>query len=182
MQRQFQDLGQVEVTGQDVGFLAERAGLDATAAATRAGIFQRLALSDLLLDHRIGIEDRRESVAVANHAQGMFEQRIGSLAGQLQIAARLQQVHLVDDLQQQVRHFVGAVRSVRQQTAQVDVGKIGVRPALRRRHAHLGRSGMIVELDEERLQQLLGRFTSQRPVFQSLPIEAEPDAGPDARG
>ena len=37
---QFEDLGQVEVTGQDVGFLTEGPGLDAAAGATFAGVAQ----------------------------------------------------------------------------------------------------------------------------------------------
>ena len=166
MQRQFQHLDQVEVAGEDVGLLAEGPGLDAAAAAAGPGVLQRLALADLLLDHRVGVEDRGEAVAVADHPQGVLEQGVGRLAGELQVAAGLQQVHLVDDLQQQVRDLVGAVRAVGQQPAEVDVGEIGVGAALGRGHADLGRRRMVVELDEEGLQQfpgLLAASACRRP-------------------
>ena len=57
VQRQFQHLHQIEVAGEDVGLLAERARFDATAATAGSGVLQRLALAHLLLDHCIGIED-----------------------------------------------------------------------------------------------------------------------------
>ena len=116
VQRQFQHLHQIEVASEDVGLLAESARFDATAAAAGPGVFQRLALANLFLHDRIGVEDRREAIAVANHPQRMLQHRVRRLARQLQVAAGLQQVHLVDDLQQQVGDLVRAVGAVRQQT------------------------------------------------------------------
>ena len=102
VQGQLEYLRQVEVAGENVGLLAERADFDTTAATAGAGIFERLALADLLGDHRVGIEDRRKSEALADDPQCVLEQSIGGLARQLDVRARLQQVHLVDDLQQEV--------------------------------------------------------------------------------
>ena len=115
VQRQLQHLHQVEVAGEDVGLLAEGPDLDAAAAPAGPGVFERLALAELLLDHGVGVEDRREAVALADDAQGVLQQGVGRLARELQVAAGLQQVHLVDDVQQQVRQLVRAVRAVGQQ-------------------------------------------------------------------
>ena len=103
VQGQLQHLQQVEVAGEDVGLLAEGAHLHAAGAAALAGVLQGLALAQLLLHHRVGVEQRGEAVAVADDLQGVLEHGVGGLAGDLQVAAGLQQVHLLDDLQQQVR-------------------------------------------------------------------------------
>ena len=99
--------------------------------------------------------------------QRLLQAGVGRLARELHVAAGLQEVHLVDDLQQQVRQLVGAVRAVGQQPAEIDVGKIGVGAALLGRHADLGRRRMVVELDEESLQQLAGRLARERALGQS---------------
>ena len=153
VERQFQDFHQVEISGEDEGLLAEGAGFDAAAAPAGPGVFQRFALAKLLLDHTVGVEDRREAVSLADHAQGMLQHRVGRFPRQLQIAAGLEQVHLVDDVQQQVRNLVRSVRAVGQQSADIDVGKIGVRAAFGSRHSDLRRRGMVVELDEKRFEQ-----------------------------
>ena len=50
-------------------------------------------------------------------------------------------------------NLVRAVRAVGQQASDVDVGKVGVGAAFRGGNADLGRSRMIVELDEEAFEQ-----------------------------
>ena len=156
VQRQFQDLHEVEIAGEDEGLLAKRPRFHAAAAPAGPGVFQRLALANLLLDHAVGVEDRREPIALADDPQGMLQQGVGRLPRELQVAAGLQEVHLVDDLQQQVRQLVGAVGAVGQQAADVDIGEVRVGAALLGGHADLGRGGVVVELDEEGLQQLAG--------------------------
>ena len=49
VQRQLEDLHQVEVAGEDEGLLAEGPRLDAAAATAGPGVRQRLALAELLL-------------------------------------------------------------------------------------------------------------------------------------
>ncbi len=71
-------------------------------------------------------------VALADHAQGVLEKMIRALARELDVRARLEQVHLVHDVEQEVRHLVRAVRAVAQQAADVDVGEVGVGAALGR--------------------------------------------------
>ena len=177
VQREFQHLHQVEVAGEDVGFLAERAHLDAARAAALAGVLQRLALAELFFDHGVGVEERGEAVAVADDAQRVLQHRVGRLAGDLHVAARLQQVHLVDDVEQEVRHLVRAVAAVAQQAGEVDVGEVGVGAALGRRHAHLRRRGVVVELDEEALEQLARRLARERAVGEALPRRRARGAG-----
>ena len=173
MQRQFQDLDQVKIARQDVRFFAERARLDTAAAAALARVLQRLALPHLLLDHRVGVENRGKAVTVADHPQGVFQHRVRRLAGQLQVAAGLQQVQLVDDVQQQVRDLVRAVAAVGQQSGQVNVGKVRVSPAFGRRDAHFGRRRVVVELDEKRFQQFAGVLRRQRAVGQSSAVKRD---------
>ncbi len=57
VERQLQHLGQVEVAGQDVGFFAERADLDAAAGAAVAGVGDGLAHADQLLHDQVAVED-----------------------------------------------------------------------------------------------------------------------------
>ena len=70
--------------------------------------------------------------------------------------AGLEQPHLLDHVQHQVGDVVHAVRAVRQDAADVDLGEVGVGAALGRGDAHLGRRGLVVELDPEALEQLFG--------------------------
>ena len=159
MQRQLEDFHQVEVARQDVGFLAKRAHLDAAAAPARAGVFERLTLPSCssTTASALKIEGKPYPLRMTRNA---CLRKASGLFARVAIGAGLQQVHLVDDVQQQMRQLVGAVGAVRQQTAKVDVGEIGVGAALGRRDADLGRRGMIVELDEERFQQFAGRLSA----------------------
>ena len=173
VQREFQHLHQVEVAGEDVGFLAERAHFDAARAAALARVLERLALAELFFDDGVGVEERREAVAVADDAQRVLQHRVGRLAGDLHVAARLQQVHLVDDVEQQVRHRVRAVAAVAQQAGEVDVGEVGERAAFGRRHADLRRRGVVVELDEEALEQLARGLARERAVGEARLVEGQ---------
>ncbi len=74
-------LGQVEVAGEDVGLLAEGAHLHAAAAAAGARVLEGLALAQLLLHDGVGVEERREAVALGDHPQGVLQDmRPGSCA------------------------------------------------------------------------------------------------------
>jgi len=46
------------IAGQDVGLLPESVGFHVTAGAALAGVFDRLAATDHLLDNAIGVEHR----------------------------------------------------------------------------------------------------------------------------
>ena len=171
VQRQLEDLRQVEVAGEDVRLLAEGAGLDAAGAAALPRVLDRLPHPQLLLDHRVGVEDRGEAVAAAHDLQRAQQQRVGRLARELEVAARLEEVHLLDHVEQQVRDRVRAVLAGAQQPAEVDVGEVGVGAALLRRHADLGRRGVVVELDEEALEELARRLLGQRAVLEPPAVE-----------
>ena len=163
VERDLEDLGQVEVAGQDVGFLAERAGLDAAAGAAVAGVDDRLALPDELLDDRVGVEDRGLAEAGLDDLAGPGAGRRRALLADLDHGARLEQAHLLDDVEEEEGQRVDAVRAVGLQAADVDQGEIGVRAALLGRHADLGRGGLVVELDPEALEELAGRFLVRVP-------------------
>ena len=169
----FQHFRQIEIAGQDIRFFAERTHFDTPAASAGPRVFQGLALAQLFLHHGVGVEDRRKAIALTDHAQGMLQEAVGTLARKLDVAARLEQMHLVDDIQQHVRNLVAAVGAVAQQTAEVDVGEVGERAALGRRHSHFGRRGMVVELDEEHFQKLTSRLGRERAIGQPLLIERQ---------
>lgn len=103
----------------------------------------------------------------------MLEEDVRALARQLDVGARLQQVQLIHDVEQDVRHLVGAAGAVAQQRADVDVGEVGVRATLGGGHAHLGRRRVVVELDEEALEQFARRLRRQRAAGQPLLVERE---------
>ena len=48
-------------------------------AAAGARVLERLALPQLLLDDGVGVEERREAVALADDAQGVLQQASGVL-------------------------------------------------------------------------------------------------------
>jgi hypothetical protein len=60
-----------------------------------------------------------------------------------------------------------------QQAANIDIGEVSVRAAFGGRHSNLGRSRMIVKLDEETLQQLTGVFTSERALGEAALVKRE---------
>ena len=80
VQRDLEHLRQVEVAGQDVGFLAERAGLDAAARAARARVLDALALAQQLLDDHVGVEDRRLAPALADDRRRRASGTVGLFA------------------------------------------------------------------------------------------------------
>ena len=102
---------------------------------------------------------------------GALDEAVGVLAADLDRAARLEQPHLLDHVQHQVGDVVDAVRAVGQDAARVDLGEVGVGAALGRGDAHLGRRGLVVELDPEALEQLFGPVARQRAVGQSAAVE-----------
>ena len=154
IQGQFQDLRQVKVARQDVGFFAKRPHFHAPAAPAGPGVFEVLALPQLLLDHGIRVEDGGETAAAADDSQRVVKQSIGSPARKLDVGAGLKQLHVLHDLQQEMGNLVRTVRAIPEQPADIDVGKVSVSAALGRGDPDLGRGRMVVELDEEALQQL----------------------------
>ncbi len=101
----------------------------------------------------------------------MLQHRVRCPAGDLHVAAGLQQMHLVDDVQQEVRELVGAVAPVRQEPGQVEVGEVRVGAAFGGGHTHLGGRGVVVELHEEALQQLLRGVPGEGAFGQPLLVE-----------
>ena len=168
---QFEQLGQVEIAGQNVGFLAEGAHLHAAARAAAACVAQRLALPDEFLDDQVAVENRGLAEAGADDAGGALDEFIGAVRADLDGRAGLQQAHILDHVQQQIGHLADAVRAVGEQPAGVDLGKVGVGAALFGGDAHLGRSRLVVELDPEALQQFLGLFARKRAIGQPALVE-----------
>ena len=101
-----------------------------------------------------------QPLRMTSHA--FFRKRSGFFLRQLDVRRGLQQAHLVDHLEDQVRDVVDAVAAVSLQAAVADVGEVGVGAALGRRHADLGRRRLVVELHPEALEQFLRPFARQR--------------------
>ena len=180
VQRELQDLGQVEVAGEDVRLLAVGAGLHAAAGAALARVLDALALAQQLGHDAVRVEQRRVAVALAHHAAGLAQEVLRGDPRQLDVGAGLDQVQLVDDLEQQVRHLAHAVGAVAPHAAEGDAREVRVGPALGGRDAHLGRRGVVVELDEQAAQELLRlpRGSGCRP--RSRAGRTAPGAGPGA--
>jgi len=79
--------------------------------------------------------------------------------------------NLLDDVQDKIREVVDAVRPVRLEAADVDQGEISLGPALLSRDADLGGRRLVVELDPEGLQELLGAFPGQCALRKPLLIK-----------
>ena len=166
-----EDLGQVEVARQDVGFFPEGPGLDAAAGPAVAGVDHALALADELLDDGVGVEDRGLAETGLDDLERAQEERVRPLGADLDHRARLEDAHLLDDVEDEERQLVDAVGAVLLQAADVDQREVGVGAALLGRDADLGRRGLVVELDPEGLQELPGAFLRQRAVGQAFLIE-----------
>src|SRR5690606_19820918 len=61
------ELGNIEVSMEQICLFACSACLDASACAAFARIFKRLAYTHLFLDHHVGVKDRRIAHAVAEN-------------------------------------------------------------------------------------------------------------------
>ncbi len=149
VQGQLEDLGDVEVAVQDVGFLAETARLDAAAGAALPGVFRRLADPDLLGDDHVRVEDGGITGSATDHLPGELQERVGRLGADLDADLGLEELELVKDFQDQGRNRARPVGSVRLQTSKVDLGEVVVGAAFRCRDSDLRGSGGVVDLDPE---------------------------------
>ena len=157
VQRDLEHLGQVEVAGEDVGLLAERAHFHAAArAAQRAHPPRTCPAAPVPATIRSALKIDGWPKPVRMISRGALDEAVGVLLADLDVETGLQQAHLFDHVEQQVGDLVDAVRAIGLQAADVDLREVGVGAALGRGHAHLGRRGLVVELDPEALQQLLG--------------------------
>src|SRR5659263_308564 len=109
MQGHFEDLGQVQVASEDIRFTAERTGFDTAGNAVHASIDDRLALAEEFLDNHVGIEDRGLTPAFADDLGGTPEEAVRTLAAELDVRGRLEQVHVIDDVEQEIADVVHAV-------------------------------------------------------------------------
>ena len=180
VERDLQHLGHVEVAGQAVVLLAERARFDTAAGAAVARILDTLAGADHLLHDHVGVEDGGLAEAGADDLGRALDEAIRVLLAQLHRRTGLEQPHLLDDVEQQIGDVVDRVGAVGLDAAGVDLGEIGVGAALGRGDADLGRGRLVVELDPEAVQQFLGLLTGQRAVSQTRPGRRDSDADPAA--
>ena len=100
MQRHLQHLDQIEVAGENVSLFAKRTHLHTAAASARARIGKALPLTKLLLDHGVGVEYGRKSIALAHDPQCMVEKDIGAPVGELDVRAGLKEMHLIHDVEE----------------------------------------------------------------------------------
>ena len=154
MQRDLQDLGQVEVARQRIGLVTPAARLHAARRPAAARVGQALAGRQQLVDDLLGAVEGRLAPSGARHLAGAQQEAARRLARDLHVGVRLDEHHLVHAVQDEVGHLVHAVGAIGRDAAGVDVGEIAVRAALFERHAHLGRRGLVVELHPQAFQQL----------------------------
>ena len=169
----FQHFGHIEVAGEIVIFLPECADFHAARRAAAARVFDAFAHADEFLHNQIGVEDGRLPVAGADDFRRAFDESIGILFAHLNRGGGLQQPHLFDDIQQEIRDLVHAVRAVLEDAADVDLREIGVGAALLCGDADFGRRGLVVEFDPQALQQFFGRVARQRAFFQAFAVEGQ---------
>jgi hypothetical protein len=149
---QLQHLGKVEIAGEVVVLLPESPHLHAPGGPARPGILHALPLPDQLLDDEIRIEDGGLAEAGRDDPAGPAQESIRVLLAELYRRRGLEQTHLLNDVQDQVRYLVDGVRTVGLEAPRVDLGEIGVGGALLRRDPNLGRRRVVVELHPEALE------------------------------
>ena len=142
VQGDFEHLGQIEITGEEIGLAAESPGfLHATAASPLAGIFHRLSLTHQFLNNGIGVENRGLAEPGTHDFKGPADKAVGILLAELHHGGGLQETHLLDHIKDQVAEFVDRVAAVGLHPAHIDQGEIHIGVALLGRHAGLGRCG-----------------------------------------
>ena len=109
MQGNLKHLGQVEIAGQVVVFLAEGARLHAAGRAATARVSHIFAHANQFLHDRIHVEDRGLAEASLDNLGSAFDETVGALLADLDRGRRLQQAHLFDHVQQQVGNLVDAI-------------------------------------------------------------------------
>ena len=173
VQGDFQNLRRVEITCQQIGFLAKSTYFDATRASAFAGILHSLAGTHHFLDVGVGIEDRRIAVTLTNHLQTCHQEVVGGILSDMNGEAWLQLVQLLLNLQNHKGNLVGSTASVAFHTTDVDIGEVVVSTALEGCHTHLRRRRLVIELDPQAGNQLLRLVASEGAVSQSLFVERE---------
>ena len=99
VKRDLQNLGQVEVAREVVVFLAEDPGLDAAAGAAAPGVLEAFSLAHHFLDDGVRVEERRLAEPRFDDPQGAVEEPVGGFLADLDHRARLEQPHLLDDVE-----------------------------------------------------------------------------------
>ena len=167
----FQDFRQIEVTGQDIGFLTERAGFHADAGAALAGVDDRFSGVQEFLDDGVGIVKCRLSPTFAGDFAGFLHEGVRSFLADLDVGARLELLEFVHGFQNEIGYFVDAVRSVGGDATGVEVGEVGVGAAFLEGDSHFGRRRLVVEFDPEALEEFLGLFACQCSVGEFLTVK-----------
>ena len=86
----------------------------------------------------------------------------------LNIAAGLQQMQLVNSFQHDIRDFIDTIRTINFQPADIDVGKIIVGAAFQRRDPNFGWCRVVVKFNPEALDQFFGTLSVQHVGGQVL--------------
>ena len=172
MQGQFQDLGDIEIARQDIGFFPGRPGFDAAAGnAAGPGIIEGFAQIHQFLDDGFAVIERRLAPALAGDFQSLPQEAFRRLLGNLNVGARLEEAHVVHDFQDEIAYIADATGPVGPQGAGIDVAEIGIRRAFLEGNTHFRRCRLVIELDPQRFQELLGIVPGQAPFGQVPVIE-----------
>ena len=170
-ERDLEHLRHVEVAGENIALLAEGPHLDASARPARARVGERFPLPDELSHDHVRVEHGRLPEACPDDARRALDERVGALLAHLDRRARLEQPHLLDHVEHQKGELAHAVGAVLVHAPRVDLGEIGIGAALLGGHSHLRRRRLIVELDPEALEELLGALARERAVREARAVE-----------
>lgn len=98
MEGDLQNFREVQVTGDDVAFLSERASFHAAAYARGAGVLQGLSLTKHFHNHSIEIEKGRLPKSRRHHLQGPVEEPIRGFVADEDRGVGLKRAHLIEHL------------------------------------------------------------------------------------
>ena len=98
---------------------------------------------------------------LANHLAGGIQETIWRLAADMHRVAGLQNMQLLYHFEHEVGHLADTILAVAGHATDIDIGEIVIGAAFAGRDTHLGRCGMVVDLDPEAAYQLLGFFSGQ---------------------
>ena len=110
-------------------------------------------------------------MALANDTDALEEEVVGRVLGDMDTKARLQFVELLLYLEDDEREFVGGAVAIAVHTSDIDISEVVVGTALESRDTHLGRCGLVVELNPEARQQFLGSVAREGAVGEALLVE-----------
>ena len=124
VQRDFQNLGRIQITRQQISFLSESSHFYTSRTTAFTSIFQCLAFSHQFLDICIGIEDGRITMSLPYHLDTFYQEIVRSIFGNMYAQTWLQLMQFFLYFQYHIRNVIHRTLSFTVNTSDIDIGEV----------------------------------------------------------